>query len=244
VNRDNALFALGGVLVGFVAAYFAFEAMSTRQPPLRPPGQAAAAMAGAAEPGGGDPGAAAGPGGAPGSGPAVAEIRRLRDYVDSHPEDAEAILNLANLNLDIRDLVRARGLFEQYVKLRPDDTQARLVLANLCFDTKEYAAAREAYETYLESQPENPDILTDLGVSYRNLGQPQKALELFRRAEGLQPDHWVSRYNEVVVLAFDLKDFAAAGKILDELKALQPDNPDVANLAAEVERRRGAGAGA
>lgn len=232
MNRDhllmNVMSGLVGVLVGFVIAYPVFEVMSARQPPLRPPGQAGPA-----------PGAAA-PGGAAatGGGPAAEEVRRLREIIENDPGNADAILALANLNLSIQDFIRARDLLDRYVALRPGEPQALRTLANLHFETNQYAEARDGYLRYLELAPEDPDVLTDLGTSYRNLEEPQRALELFRRAQKLRPDDWISRFNEVVVLAFDLGDYDAADRVLEELKALQPDNPQVSSLAAEVERRR------
>jgi hypothetical protein len=56
----------------------------------------------------------------------------------------------------------------------------------------------------------------------------------------IAPDHWQSRYNKVIVLAFDLKDYAGAQKVLDDLQRLQPQNPSISELAAEVARRRSA----
>jgi tetratricopeptide (TPR) repeat protein len=174
--------------------------------------------------------------------PMNAEVRRLREYVEANPEDADAVRALANLNLQVNDVRRARALYEQYVRLRPDDGEGLLTLANLYYDTRDVAGARDHYERYLAQSPESPEVLTDLGVCYRNLRQPERALELFRRAQRLQPGHWVSLYNEVVVLAFDLEppDYAAAGERLDRLLDLQPENPEVQGLAAEVQKRRGA----
>src|SRR5262249_28327997 len=63
----------------------------------------------------GSPGAGAAPGG---GGPAVAEIPRLRGYGAAHPQDAHAVLKLANLNFDISNWGRARDLYTQYLGLR------------------------------------------------------------------------------------------------------------------------------
>jgi tetratricopeptide (TPR) repeat protein len=128
----------------------------------------------------------------------------------------------------------------EHVEKNPDDVDALLALANLNFDIKNWQRALELYERRLALRPDEPDVITDMGVCYRELGQFQKALELFDRAERLAPDHWQSRYNKVVVLAFDLKDYAGAQKVLDELARLQPQNPSITELAAEVARRRNA----
>lgn len=188
MNRDNVLFAVIGLLVGFIAGYLLHEVMAARQPP-RNPGQQSAG----------------GSGGPPmGTNPAMEEILRLRDYVEANPNDAEAVLRLANLNFHIQSWDRARQLFEQYLRLRPEE----------------------------------PDVLSDLGVCYLELGNSQRALDLFNRAQELDPNHWQSRYNEVVILAFDLRDFAAAERVIEELRRLQPGNPDVEALAAAVARQR------
>ena len=62
---------------------------------------------------------------------------------------------------------------------------------------------------------------------------------LQEQAQQLQDGHWQSLYNEVVVLAFDLKDMPKAQQVLARLRQLQPDNPEVAKLADEVARRGG-----
>lgn len=227
MNRDNALFMLMGLVLGFVLAYPVFETMSKRQPALRQPGAGVAGTAGAAAAGGA-------------GGPAVEQIRQLRAYVEANPTDAQAVLALANLNLQIQDRIRARTLYEQYLELQPDDRQAMLILANLYFDTQEFSRARELYETHLEGDPDNPDVITDLGVCYRNMGEPERALEFFLRAQELQPGHWISLYNQAVVLAFDLARYDAAQEVVTQLESLQPGNANVANLAAEIERRRNA----
>ena len=73
-------------------------------------------------------------------------------------------------------------------------------------------------------------------------GKYEEALEQFNKAVKLDPDHWQSRYNQAVVLGIDLKRYDDASRILAELAKLQPGNPDVARLAAEVDRRRKAAA--
>lgn len=193
--RDHALFALAGLLVGFVVAYFLFEAVGSKQSPRLPAAQAAAAGAQGAAPG--EP-----------AGGASAEALR---------QEAARI--------------------EAFVRESPDVPQAWLQLGNLRFDAREYPAAAEAYRRYLELAPPDPDVLTDLGVAYHLMQQPEDALAQFAAAQQLVPDHWQSRFNQVVVLAFDLGRYDEAARVLGELRALQPGNPDVERLAQEVERR-------
>jgi TolA-binding protein len=225
LNKDNLLFLMGGLLIGFVSAYLFFETMAVRQPPrLTPALRAQIAMgdeAGGA-PGGGptdarvaDANAMSGGGGAPAAGggpatgggqPGMAEIQQLRDFVAKNPNDADAVRKLADLNFDIQNWSRAQELYAHYLQLKPKD----------------------------------PDVTTDLGITYRGMGKFDQALDRFHEAEKISPDHWQAYYNEVVVLAFDLKKLDQAHQILARLQQMQPGNPDVAKLSAAVSRQRAA----
>lgn len=123
----------------------------------------------------------------------------------------------------------------------PGNTTALLRLANLNFDIQRWDRAGELYERYLALVPGDPNVLTDLGITYRARGDFQRALETFREAQKGDPEHWQSRFNEAIVLGFDLGDEAAAEAVLADLESRAPGNPEVARLAAELERRRESG---
>jgi Flp pilus assembly protein TadD len=206
LNRDHLLFLLIGLLGGFLAGYLAHEAMAGVQPARVAAGTAAAAPPSMAP--NVAPGAAAPAGAAPAGADPMAEVTALREAIERDPNDADAILRLANLSFDIQRWERAGELYARYLELRPGD----------------------------------PDVLTDLGITLRARGEFARALERFREAQSRAENHWQSRYNEVVVLAFDLKDYAAAERALAAIESRNPGNPDVARLAAEVRRlREGAG---
>ncbi len=126
----------------------------------------------------------------------------------------------------------------QHVAQNPDDSEAIILLANLNFEIQNWSRAAELYARFLELQPGDPDAMTDLGVCYRETQRYEEALALFREARAVQPDHWQSRYNEVVVLAFDLRRPDDANELLTELRELQPDNPSVSRLVEEIEKLR------
>jgi tetratricopeptide (TPR) repeat protein len=120
----------------------------------------------------------------------------------------------------------------------PDDADAVRELADMNYNIRNWSRAVELYEHYLELRPDDVDAMTDLGAAYRGVGNLTGALELFRKVRERFPDRWQALYNEIIVLAFDLEDLDAASQPLAELQALRPDDPDVARLAAEIEKRR------
>lgn len=215
MTKDNLIFAVFGLLLGFVATWLMFEKVTMRQPPRAVPGQAAM---GAPSPSA--PGAGAGSPGGSGVPLDLSRLEQLQQQVQQNPDNPDLILALAHESYDIAQQVpnpagsrplwlQARDLYARYVELRPDD-------------------------------PNLPDILSDLGVSYQELGDLDQALEIYRRVQAIAPDHWQSLYNQVVVLAFGKQEIDEAWKVLEELKRMQPNNPDVQRLAAAVEEQRNA----
>jgi cytochrome c-type biogenesis protein CcmH/NrfG len=120
------------------------------------------------------------------------------------------------------------------VAAKPGDYDALVLLGNAAYDAREFAQAADAYERALKIRPNDPNVMTDLGTAYRNEGQVEKALELFRKARAADPKHWQSLYNEVIVLALDLHDHAAADAALARLKAEHPGLPAIAGLEQQV----------
>ncbi len=237
MNKDNVLFAVIGILLGFISGYLLHEVMASRQPPRLRPGDIAASAAGAA----GMPGGGAPDGGNPAD---AANPGNL-----GNPADASGVAGMGGGPVAGAGAAGGAGApagapmaaiqqLKAYVEKNPNDADAVLKLANANFDVRRWDRARELYAQYLKLKPDQPDILSDLGITYRELGQYDQALAQFEKAQQLAPTHWQARYNQAVVLGIDLKRYDDAKRVLAEIEKLQPGNQDVAKLAAEVERRQ------
>ena len=117
---------------------------------------------------------------------------------------------------------------------KPGDYDALVHLGNAAYDAREFAQAADAYEKALKINPNDVNVMTDLGTAYRNEGQLDKALELFRKARAADPKHWQSLYNEVIVLAMDKHDHAAANAAFARLKAEHPGLPVLQGLEQQI----------
>jgi predicted Zn-dependent protease len=217
VNRDNLLFATIGILVGFIAGYLMHEVMATRQPPRLTSEMRAQIVV----PPGGEQGGGPAPEGDAGAGPAAGA------------SPAAAGGGPAPAMQAIQEL-------KAYVDKNPKDAKAVRQLADLNFDIRNWQRAQELYRHYLELKPNDPDVLTDLGISYRETKEYDQALRHFQEAQKAAPDHWQAYYNQVVVLAFDLKKLDEANQVLAKLQQMQPGNPDVEKLAGAVAKQRSA----
>lgn len=120
------------------------------------------------------------------------------------------------------------------VAAKPGDYDALVHLGNAAYDAREYAQAIDAYEKALKIRPDDPNVMTDLGTACRNVGDVDRALDLFRKARAIDPKHWQSLYNEVVVLALDKHAHAEADAALARLKREHPGLPALAGLEQQI----------
>lgn len=120
----------------------------------------------------------------------------------------------------------------------PDDVGLKVSLADAFFElaratgqTNHWQEARSWYERALaEGRADDPNVLTDLAVVLRNMGQFDRSLEHLDHAIAVEPDHWQAWFNKVVILNFDLHDHDGAREAFRRLEAIAATNPEVPDL--------------
>lgn len=122
----------------------------------------------------------------------------------------------------------------------PQNADLELQLANTYYDMADWSSASQAYEKALPSRGSDPNVLTDLGSSYRNLGEFRKALDMYERAQKVAPTHAQSLLNMTLVYTFDLKDAQSAQTTFDRLKKEHPELPRLADLQVQISQLRAA----
>ena len=124
-----------------------------------------------------------------------------------------------------------KGL-EEEVRKNPQDLHAWIQLGNHYFDDHKPREALRAYERALSIKGDNPDVLTDMGIMYRQLGEFEQAAAKFTQAHQINPLHEQSRFNLGVVLFFDLNRKDEARKVWRALIDINPGakTPDGALL--------------
>jgi hypothetical protein len=212
VTKDNLLFATFGLLSGFTVGYVLHDVMVARQPLRRPAGEGAVVTpgpgGGAADDSGpsgsldaaggapttppsGDAGAGSGAAGAaPGGagGPAMAEIQQLRDYVASHPKDADAVLKLANLNFDISNWGRARDLYTQYLGLREPNPDVLTDLGTCYRQLREFERALEQFRRAEQVAPSHwKSRFAEVVVLAFDLNRRDAAEQAFAKLQAVAP---------------------------------------------------------
>lgn len=125
---------------------------------------------------------------------------------------------------------------KQRLQEHPEDHTALVRLANLYHDGNMIDDAIGYYELALKVRPDSPDELTDMGICFRAKRDFDRALELFQQANAIDPNHWQSLFNYVVVAGFDLGRFDSAREALETMEKLSPRPPRLDDLRQALEQ--------
>ena len=146
----------------------------------------------------------------------------------------------------IREAVR---ILQRANTLKPDDYDVILSLGNASFDvgyfSKDNAAlanARSLYTKALAARPENPDIRTDLGLTYFLQDPPDfnNAANEFRKSLEKNPKHEKSLQFMVQTLIKQNKS-SEASEYLERLRAVNPKNESLGELTSMLSSQQPAG---
>jgi predicted TPR repeat methyltransferase len=113
-----------------------------------------------------------------------AYLELLKETPDSGP-----VLNaLGTVYLDRSQPDKAKKIFEKAANLRPPHLTACYNLGRLKQMEKDYEGAIAIYRAIVKQQPRFGLAWNNLGVAYREIGEPDEAISCFRRAVAFAPD--------------------------------------------------------
>lgn len=152
------------------------------------------------------------------------------------PESAQA----APAGLTDPQLKKLVADLEKRAAASPDSAPDWINLGNAYFDAHMPKEAITAYEHALRLAPRNADVLTDLGIMYRETGDFTRAIASFRKALAIDPGHQNAMFNEGVVLSSDLHKNAEAAAAWQRLLEVNPHAkaPNGAPLADMIQQLR------
>ena len=127
---------------------------------------------------------------------------------------------------------------KERVQKDPRDFQAWVRLANVYQDAGMFEPAIGFYERAVGLAPTDANLLTDMAICYQSVKQYDKALETLDRAQQVDPSHWQSLYNIVVVAGLQMRRFDRADAALAKLQQIRPDAPNLAQLKDALDKAR------
>jgi tetratricopeptide (TPR) repeat protein len=124
----------------------------------------------------------------------------------------------------------ARIEFEKALELQPDLVAAKMFLAQLHMDNRNWVETASVLEEALLIEPENPAIHVNLGISYRGLGQLERAQSAYEKALELEPANPDPYLNLAILFSDHMQAYDAA---LQALETYQTQGGTRAELAEQ-----------
>jgi len=167
--------------------------------------------------------------------------------VVSAPSSSRAPVQQAPEGGGAAPMVAEINELKRRLEANPEDFEAAITLGGMYFRVGMMEQSLEFHEIALGLKPDDPNVITDSGNALRQLGRHAEALERFRRAHEIDPTHWQSLFNTVVVAAFDLHQLDLADAAMAKLDDFDPPPAQLPELKEALENFRvehAAGAGA
>lgn len=123
----------------------------------------------------------------------VNDIEELQKTVDAAPNDAAALLHLANALHDAKFMPRAIETYKKYLRLKPADADARVDMGICYFESGDSPTAIKEMQTALTYDPKHQMALFNLGIVTLNQGNLQESNDWFRKAAGVNPNTQVGQ---------------------------------------------------
>ncbi|HEX6623600.1 MAG TPA: tetratricopeptide repeat protein [Pyrinomonadaceae bacterium] len=230
MKKDNILYGIIGVLVGFIVGFaFAnttnqrgYAAQSTTAgqpqqtaglPPDHPPIDGASA------------------------GPNAAAVGAAMKLASEQPGNFDAQVKAAEVAYAAHRYDDAIKIFTLANQLRPEQFDVLVGLGNTNFDAERFEEAEKWYIAALRQQPDNVNVRTDLGLTFffREPRDVERAVKEYRASLERDPAHIPTLQNLTVALTAK-GDADAARAALSKLESLSPQNPALPRLRADLEK--------
>ncbi len=168
MTRDNLLFAIIGILFGFIVGFLFATSMSQKM--VTAPGAASSGQMPADHP-------PLGTSGAPASGNMQAEVSAQIEKARNEPKNFDAQVKAAELFYQIQRYDPAIEFLLKANQLKPDDYQTIVLLGLVNLDAGHYEVAEKWYKAALLKK--HDDVVTLAGMAAATLGKGDaKAAEL------------------------------------------------------------------
>ena len=236
MTKDNILFAIIGVLLGFIVGFMFANTVNQRGSAPAPAQNANRPLTAGALPEGHPP---LGPDGRPAPPTLSAEDQAAIERARNAPDDFDAQRAAGEIYYRTGQFNDAREYLLRANQLRPDNYETVVRLGNANYEMGEYTAAERWYQAALTMNANDVDVRSDLGLTFllRNPPDLERAISEFRGALARNPRHELALQNLTYVL-IQKRDAAGAQESLGRLAEVNPNNRGLARLRADLEQLR------
>ena len=111
---------------------------------------------------------------------------------------------------------QAKDVLLQAIAIDPMMVHARTMLGNYYIDIHQYEKAKEILEPMLEYVPTNVELCNSLGIVYRYMNKPERAIEMFQKVMDQKMKVPIALLNIAIVKAEHLNQYPEALSLIDE----------------------------
>jgi tetratricopeptide (TPR) repeat protein len=231
MTKDNVLYSIIGVLLGFIIGFLfanyanqrgaappvnASQVNPANLPPDHPPidqasgGQSAAAMA---------------------------DVQQAVKLAKDQPNSFDAQLNAARLYAQIKRHDESIEYLMKANQLKPDNYEVIVNLGNENFDANHFEQAEKWYLAALATKPDDVNVRTDLGLTFmfREPANLDRAIEEFRGSLKREPNHLQTLQN-LTVAYIKKGNSAEAQATLKQLESVDPGSEIIARLRDDISK--------
>jgi tetratricopeptide (TPR) repeat protein len=238
MSKDNILFSIIGVLLGFIVGFM--FANNANQQASKP--RAATANTSASQ--GNLPpdhpqipsNAVADQGGATNQQAAMPGVQAAIEKARNEPDNFEAQKQAGEMFYQIQRWDEAIDFWLKANKLKPDDYETIVHIANAYFESGKYELAEQWYTSALTKNPKDINARTDLGTTFMARTPPNfdRAIQEYRRSLEINPEHEQTLHN--LVIAYTKKGQAKeAQEMIARLEKVNPNNPDLPRMRSQLQ---------
>ncbi|MCH8320253.1 MAG: tetratricopeptide repeat protein [Acidobacteria bacterium] len=117
------------------------------------------------------------------------KLTELQDWAQTHPQDSQVRINLANTYYDMGRFDGALSWYEEALQLEPDNVDVRTDLGTAYLYTGNPIKAVEHYKSSLEMNPDHIQTLQNISVAYLSTGNYSEAIGHLERLLQSHPDY-------------------------------------------------------
>lgn len=233
MNRENVLFSVVGLLLGYVVAFHLVVYVNQSQ--------AATTATTAAESAEGLPAnhpAVSGESGADRQ-RLLAEAEKVAGAARKEPDNFEAQRKAAEGYFEAGSFEDAIDFMTRANKLRPGDYDTVVRLGNIYSSAGRFEDAARWYTAALAKRPDDCDARSELALTFymRKPSQPEKAITELRRCLQTDPNHLPSLHNLTLML-LETKQYAESETTLARLEKADPTYEQLPRLREELRKAR------
>ena len=171
------------------------------------------------------------------NGPSMPEIQAAIEKAKQAPNDFEAQMKAAELHYQIEKFDKAIEYLKAANKIQPENYEVIVNLGNTHFDNGNYTEAEKWYSSALEKKPEDPNVRTDLGLTFifRDPPDYDRAIKEFETVLAKDINHPQALQN--LTVAYTKKGNAVKAKeTVDKLEQVDPTNMAIAKLREDIQK--------